>query len=219
MFSCPKNPPIQNKKDLILEAAQALFMANGFSAVSMDDIAREAGVSKRTVYAYFKTKEDLFNHFLEKHCQCLHISFEQQLYQKGSLRNALFGFAKVFLTELLTLERIDFYRLVLAETRPSPQVGAKFMEAGPNQCARSLAQFFIDYSLQENKPLPASPEALANCFIGATITKIHMRVSLMNMPAPTEAEIEEIARLATDIFATYLEAPHSQSASAIEKTS
>lgn len=44
----------------ILDAAQALFAERGFSATRLDDVAMEAGVSKGTLYLYFRDKEDLF---------------------------------------------------------------------------------------------------------------------------------------------------------------
>ncbi len=44
----------------IIEAAMKAFSSNGYKRVSMDDIAREAGLSKGTCYKYFKTKEELF---------------------------------------------------------------------------------------------------------------------------------------------------------------
>ena len=44
----------------IIEAALDLFVANGFNATRLDDVARRAGVSKGTLYLYFSSKEDLF---------------------------------------------------------------------------------------------------------------------------------------------------------------
>src|SRR5690606_41476277 len=44
----------------ILEGAQSVFLRMGFDAASMNDITREAGVSKGTIYVYFNSKEDLF---------------------------------------------------------------------------------------------------------------------------------------------------------------
>jgi len=44
----------------ILDAALTLFAEKGFAATRLDDVAREAGVSKGTVYLYFDSKEDLF---------------------------------------------------------------------------------------------------------------------------------------------------------------
>lgn len=44
----------------IIEAALELFAANGFNATRLEDVAREAGISKGTLYLYFSSKEDLF---------------------------------------------------------------------------------------------------------------------------------------------------------------
>jgi AcrR family transcriptional regulator len=47
-------------KDMILYAATFLFLKDGFQKVSVDDIAKEAGMTKATVYYYFETKAELF---------------------------------------------------------------------------------------------------------------------------------------------------------------
>ena len=52
----------QRKHRAIVEAATEVFLANGYSRTSMDDIARQAGVSKQTVYQHFKSKEQLLTH-------------------------------------------------------------------------------------------------------------------------------------------------------------
>src|SRR5215475_4527475 len=48
------------KKLAVLKAALRLFLEQGFGATSMDAIARAAGVSKATLYAHVKSKEELF---------------------------------------------------------------------------------------------------------------------------------------------------------------
>jgi len=52
------------KKEQIVEAARKLFTKYGYKKVSMDEIAKEAGVTKKTVYAYFKDKDELFQYFI-----------------------------------------------------------------------------------------------------------------------------------------------------------
>src|SRR5262245_37990784 len=49
------------KRRQVIEAGRKLFFANGFDVTSMDDVAREAGVSKATLYSYFESKERLFS--------------------------------------------------------------------------------------------------------------------------------------------------------------
>ena len=41
----------------IIEAAERVIFANGYAAATMDDVAKEAQFSKRTVYIYFDSKE------------------------------------------------------------------------------------------------------------------------------------------------------------------
>ena len=57
------------KRRQIVEGAREIFLAKGFDAASMSDIARTAGVSKGTLYVYFENKEQLFEAIV--HAECL----------------------------------------------------------------------------------------------------------------------------------------------------
>lgn len=48
-------------RECIIKTAETLFEQNGFESTSMNDIAREAGYSKATLYVYFKNKEEIVN--------------------------------------------------------------------------------------------------------------------------------------------------------------
>jgi len=54
--------PQGRKRFRILEAATALFVHHGYRKTSVDDVARDAGVAKGTVYLYFRNKSDLLIH-------------------------------------------------------------------------------------------------------------------------------------------------------------
>jgi AcrR family transcriptional regulator len=60
--SGPGRPPggSQLKKAAIVQAALRLFLRDGFARTSVDSIAEEAGVSKRTIYNHYGDKENLF---------------------------------------------------------------------------------------------------------------------------------------------------------------
>ena len=49
----------------IRDAASRLFVAQGYAATTLRDVAREAGVGERTVYAAFASKFDLYHHALD----------------------------------------------------------------------------------------------------------------------------------------------------------
>nr|WP_315485393.1 TetR/AcrR family transcriptional regulator [uncultured Undibacterium sp.] len=63
-MSCPFKPRWERRKDArpqeLLNAALDHFVARGFAATRLDDVAKSAGVSKGTLYLYFCSKEELF---------------------------------------------------------------------------------------------------------------------------------------------------------------
>lgn len=50
----------KNKEKVILDSAVALFTSKGFQSTRMEDVAKNAGISKGLTYFYYKNKEDLF---------------------------------------------------------------------------------------------------------------------------------------------------------------
>ena len=64
-------------KQEILNKTDALFMRYGIKSVTMDDIARELGISKKTLYQYVDNKQDLIEQIFQKHIQQDILAFKQ----------------------------------------------------------------------------------------------------------------------------------------------
>src|SRR3990167_5310940 len=64
-----KPPAADVKESAIIDAARKTFLARGYDGASMDVIALTAGVSKRTVYNRFRSKEELFAAAIEETCR------------------------------------------------------------------------------------------------------------------------------------------------------
>ncbi len=58
--------PADGTRDGILEAARRRFLRFGARKTTMDEVAREAGCSRTTLYAHFRNKEDLYASLLEQ---------------------------------------------------------------------------------------------------------------------------------------------------------
>ena len=56
-----------DKEQQLIEGAMSIFMRYGIKSVNMDDVARQLGVSKKTLYLHFKDKEDLLSRGRRKH--------------------------------------------------------------------------------------------------------------------------------------------------------
>jgi AcrR family transcriptional regulator len=63
----------------IIEAAKALFAKNGYSPTSMDDIARDVGIAKASLYYFFKSKEEIFAAIIEEVIAEVKNSLDQEL--------------------------------------------------------------------------------------------------------------------------------------------
>jgi AcrR family transcriptional regulator len=70
----------QDKKAQILESADSLFHRFGYAKTSLDDIAKEAGMGKGTIYYYFESKEEIFlsvvNQYAERYEKVMKDSVE-----------------------------------------------------------------------------------------------------------------------------------------------
>lgn len=58
-----------NQKHHIILAAQKIFLSKGFKNVNMDDLAREMGISKKTLYLHFENKNDLILQIMQAHIE------------------------------------------------------------------------------------------------------------------------------------------------------
>lgn len=58
---------VVEQKEKILKKAEELFMRYGFKSITMDDVSREIGISKKTLYQFFSDKNDLVNQAVDNH--------------------------------------------------------------------------------------------------------------------------------------------------------
>lgn len=109
------------KRKAILEAAADQFRAHGFEATSMDKIAALAGVSKRTVYNHFPSKDDLFAETL---VQLFHgaAAVLDLPYRSGTpLRTQLTALLQAKVATLAEQNFLDLSRVAIAEAVHAPE--------------------------------------------------------------------------------------------------
>jgi AcrR family transcriptional regulator len=109
------------RRAAIVEAAMEEFVARGFAATRIDDIARRAGVAKGTIYLHFKDKESMFEELIRTAIVPLVVRLHAPP-PSGSIRDALEAFARVFIQEIVTTRRADIVRLIIAEGSRFPAI-------------------------------------------------------------------------------------------------
>ena len=111
------------RRGAIIEAAMDEFIARGFAATRLDDIARRAGVAKGTIYLHFKDKESMFEELIRTAIVPMITRLWGTPPQPGaSVRDLVEGFAKTFIEEVATTRRGDLVRLIVAEGPRFPEV-------------------------------------------------------------------------------------------------
>jgi TetR/AcrR family transcriptional repressor of mexJK operon len=137
-----KHPPapVGRKMETVTRAARELFLDQGFSGTSMDAIARTAGVSKATLYAYFPSKQALFASLIVAECESLERDLPLPDLSQG-LHPALRQFARQYARVFIEREDVAFVRTIANESSRFPDLGRLFYESGPLATIRRLARF------------------------------------------------------------------------------
>ncbi|MGW6710633.1 TetR/AcrR family transcriptional regulator [Streptomyces sp. NPDC054956] len=116
----------QRKRQAIIDAAAAEFLAEGYSAASMDAITSRSGVSKATIYKHFGNKERLFLAVIGGILRRTYAGLEpcsSTIAEAEDLRGALIGLTRDWATLLLRPDIMSLRRLVIGEIDRFPQLG------------------------------------------------------------------------------------------------
>ncbi len=112
------------RRQAIIDAALDEFIARGFTATRLDDVAKRAGVAKGTIYLHFKDKESMFEELIRTALVPLIGRLHAPPPTGGSVRDAVESFARTFIQEVAATRRGDIVRLIVAEGPRFPSIAA-----------------------------------------------------------------------------------------------
>src|SRR5262245_13929902 len=110
------------RRSAIIEAAMDEFIARGFAATRLDDVAKRAGVAKGTIYLHFKDKESMFEELIRTAIVPLVGRMQGPPPTGGSVRDLVEAFALNFIREVTSTRRGDIVRLIVAEGPRFPAI-------------------------------------------------------------------------------------------------
>jgi TetR/AcrR family transcriptional regulator, mexJK operon transcriptional repressor len=195
---------VGGKAESILAAGKRMFLESGFGAVSMDAIAREAGVSKATVYAHFAGKEELFGAVIGRECERYFAEFSADELDPGEPRASLTTLGRRFLGLLLSPDAIALHRLILGEVSRFPALGKVFWRAGPE---RNLTQIetFLRAAAAAGSLNIGDPRLAAEQFVGLLRGETQLR-HLLRLEAKAEGDQPKTRALIDAAVDTFLRA-------------
>src|SRR3954470_2939520 len=110
------------RRQAIIDAGLDEFIARGFTATRLDDVAKRAGVAKGTIYLHFEDKQALFQELIRTALVPLIGRLAAPPPAGASVRTALDNFAQTFAEEVISTRRGDIVRLIVAEGPRFPSI-------------------------------------------------------------------------------------------------
>ena len=120
----------ERKRRDILTAARRRFMVEGYASTGMEAVAREATVSTATLYSYFPSKADLFQHVVEDAAGAFSHHITEVTHSGGDGIAQLRAFAAAYARFMAEPFVRSVFRLVAAERRRFEPVARYFFERG-----------------------------------------------------------------------------------------
>jgi AcrR family transcriptional regulator len=191
------------RRAAIVEAALDEFIARGFTATRLDDVAKRAGVAKGTIYLHFKDKEALFEELIRTAIVPVVEGITTPPPMTGSVRDALEGFARMFIQEVVGTRRADIIRLIISEGPRFPAVADFYYREVISRgmaAMRGLIQIAVKRGEISQKELERFPLIVVAPAIVAIIWK-----SLFERHSPLDAN--EMLRVHLDLIFGQRSAP------------
>ncbi|MFD0663231.1 TetR/AcrR family transcriptional regulator [Thermocatellispora tengchongensis] len=158
----------------MLDAAQALFLADGYERTSVDAIAARADVSKRTVYDHFGDKERIYSAVVdrvtEKLLAAVRAAVEEELPEGRDLRAGLLAFARRVATATFPSSDYVLFRKLSNVGPAKRRVPGSVRNASKELFVRRMASFAEAGAITTDNPWRAAEHFIALTFLLALDT-------------------------------------------------
>lgn len=187
------------KFDQVLKGASKVFLRDGFEGASVDDIAREAGVSKATLYSYFPDKRLLFAEVTLDQCRKQTERIMAEVNLDSPVRDVLTAIGHTLLDFVYSDAGIRMFRVVLGETERFPELGCAFYKSGPAYGRKAMTDLFLASNARGETHID-NPDFAASQFLEMCKTDHWARVMLGVKDKVTKAEIDAVVAESVEMF-------------------
>lgn len=184
--------------DRILDVAEKLFLGHGFGTTSIEAVAKQAGISKRTFYHRFTGKERLFEAVVRRLMERWLPPFDTGLLSPPDLADALRSAAEYMLRIALTPEALALHRLVIHEAQRFPGLARIMHEQGSASGIERIASY-LEPRIKSGELRSIDPRFAAEQFILSVVTGPQRRALGLGVPL-SPPEIKAHAGHAVALF-------------------
>jgi AcrR family transcriptional regulator len=195
----PQARPDDDTRKIIFEAARHAFAETGFSATSMDAVARRAGVSTKTLYRLLPSKAALFEGMVSDRLDRVLTDVHLQIVEGAGIEPALRDALMVCAGIAFDAEVVAMQRMVLQESGQFSNIASVFYRGGMQRTSAALADWL---RAQQHRGVIALDDAdeAAGMLIGM-LTSAPQRAAIFDgAPLPSGLEIEDRVTKCATLF-------------------
>ena len=185
------------RRATLLQTAEAVFLDRGFHIATMNDIARQAGMSKKTIYQLFPGKASLFEALLADRLRILPAVIEND---GRALRAVLIDALCRAVEHALTERQIALFRLMVADAAGPTDALTPWERSGVvGQSSAALAQW-LAAEAEKGTLRVDNPVEAASWLFWSAAGKFTFQALLDKRAGPTRETIERQVRRTVDAF-------------------
>lgn len=193
----PTRDYARKRQEQLLEKSFEMFARDGFELTSMDAIAASINMTKRTIYARYKDKGELFEASVKRVIERLYIPTDVlRAADTGELETTLIAIARMRIKNNLSRDGLHLQRTVATEAFRFPKIFSAY-EAATVNVIKLLVEIFENYSRKEKVQWSSAPELAASSFLALVNSPVRTALLFNRMPKPDEIEahIRDAVRL------------------------
>lgn len=193
------------RRATIIDVARQAFLEDGYAGTSMSTISTRLGGSKGTLYAYFRSKEELFIAVVEEMTDRHGGAIRSRIINSEPPQTVLTAVGRQALQVVTSAEPLKLQRLVTAEAERFPELGQALYDRGPKLCHEPL-RHYLSKAVEAGWLRPHDSELAAWQFISLCRAR-SLEPTMWNLCAPLKAEeIEAHVAEAVSMFLAAYEA-------------
>lgn len=182
----------------MLNCALDIFLERGYDQATTLDIANALGMSKRTVYAYYKDKETLFKAAVQRSIQRYTVPIENlRALATDDLTSTLIAVARLRITNVSTPEGIRLQRILTAQAYRFPELLRSLFWVATRPTVQFLSELFEQLNA-EGKTSITNTERAAVSFLTLVVSGPVRAITAGDRPS--DEELEDQIQFSVQLF-------------------
>lgn len=183
------------RRSALVQAAEEVFLRHGYAAANMDDVAQAVGMSKKTLYQLFPSKEALFEAVVARLCAPMQVAAEAgRPGDAAGLVRVLEDVAR----HILDARHVALFRVIASEVNRAPELASAVQRSRGRGIG--VVEDWLRAQVRAGWLRIEDPQELAGMLIGMVIGEPHILMLLGQRSPPDAAEIAHRAGLAVALF-------------------